>query len=414
MLLILVALCHADTGPLAGTPSRPGPHVEKIKALGDNEWLNLGSPAADPKWGKARGRSWSTNQPAAPNLRGGFVFGEGVHAYTKPDGHYMNDLWFYDINAHRWVCLYPGIEVKSIVRRIKGGDLTVNDRGLLVDRDGQPLPPLLIHAYGNLAYDPDRKKFAALGGQFANYFTTDGERGVFREANKLFQEASKGKKVPGHSPFYYDVATGKWECHPVEGAVGSSYGERMLVYIRSKKQFLYLGAKEPRYLDGEKRTWVAVKPTGTLPTGIDHCAAYDPTRDCIYYYTTGTKKAEHNFFVYDVKTNAWSNPKTKGTGPFHATSYESVFSYDTANDALVVLRLYDKPAPGYRRGVYVYDPRTMTWADPLPIPAEVVKSIRNGNHGFYDPELNAYFCHFAGDSTDNGTMWAYRYRKGKP
>src|SRR5262245_47052737 len=97
-------------GPLADLPSKPGPHVERIKALGDNQWLTLGSPAADPKWGKARGRSWSSNMPFAPRLGGMFVFGEGVHAYVKPDGHYMNDLWFYDANGHRWVCLYPGID----------------------------------------------------------------------------------------------------------------------------------------------------------------------------------------------------------------------------------------------------------------------------------------------------------------
>ena len=54
----------AADGPLAGLPSKPGPHVEKIKALGDNEWLNLGPPAADPKWGRARGRSWGSNMPA--------------------------------------------------------------------------------------------------------------------------------------------------------------------------------------------------------------------------------------------------------------------------------------------------------------------------------------------------------------
>lgn len=35
-------------GPLAGLPSLPGPHVAKIQALGDNQWLNLGPPAADP------------------------------------------------------------------------------------------------------------------------------------------------------------------------------------------------------------------------------------------------------------------------------------------------------------------------------------------------------------------------------
>src|SRR5262245_22175280 len=66
--LLLAPAVFADEkpfkGPLAEVPSKPGPHIEKIKALGDNEWLNLGSPAPDPKWGKARGRSWSSNQPA--------------------------------------------------------------------------------------------------------------------------------------------------------------------------------------------------------------------------------------------------------------------------------------------------------------------------------------------------------------
>jgi len=59
------------------------------------------------------------------------------------------------------------------------------------------------------------------------------------------------------------------------------------------------------------------------------------------------------------------------------------------------------------------DKRDHAWADPLPLPAEVVKGIRNGNSGFYDPELNAYFCHFASDSSDNGTTWVYRYKKAK-
>jgi hypothetical protein len=42
----------------------------------------------------------------------------------------------------------------------------------------------------------------------------------------------------------------------------------------------------------------------------------------------------------------------------------------------------------------------------------VISGIRNGNYGFYDPTLNAYFSHFASDSTDNGVMWVYRHKKG--
>jgi len=77
----------------------------------------------------------------------------------------------------------------------------------------------------------------------------------------------------------------------------------------------------------------------------------------------------------------------------------------------VVIRLYEKEGPVLARGVYVYDPSANTWTDRLPIPDRVVRSIRDGNYGFHDPVLDVTFCHFAGDSADDGTMWAYRYRK---
>ena len=76
-----LTLSADEKGPLAELPSKPGPHIEKIKAMGDNQWLNLGVPAADPKWGKARGSSWGAKALIlAPDLRGAFLFGEGVHA----------------------------------------------------------------------------------------------------------------------------------------------------------------------------------------------------------------------------------------------------------------------------------------------------------------------------------------------
>ena len=106
-------------GPLKDMPSEPkGEHLAKIAALGDNEWVDLGSPEPDPKWGKARGRSWSPVAPYAPDMRGAFFFGEGPHGMVKPDGHYMDDLWFYDVNQHRWVCVYPGIHAEEGYKEI--------------------------------------------------------------------------------------------------------------------------------------------------------------------------------------------------------------------------------------------------------------------------------------------------------
>ena len=48
----LKAAAEDKGGSIADLPSKPGAHVEKIKALGDNEWLNLG--AAPPTRSGAR------------------------------------------------------------------------------------------------------------------------------------------------------------------------------------------------------------------------------------------------------------------------------------------------------------------------------------------------------------------------
>src|SRR5689334_20330363 len=101
--------------PLAGLPSAPGPHLSKVEALAANTWLNLGSPAADPKWGKGRGRSWGAHMPYAPDLKAAFLFGEGVHTWwNKQNNRYMDDLFVYDVPGHRWVCAYPGTDVVNV------------------------------------------------------------------------------------------------------------------------------------------------------------------------------------------------------------------------------------------------------------------------------------------------------------
>src|SRR5262249_1154908 len=121
LLLVLrlsVPLTGQTPGPLAGLPAAPGAHIVRIKGLGDNAWLELGPPAPGPKWGRARGRPWAATMPLAGELRGAFLAGLGVHGYVKPDGHYQDDLWFYDINGHRWICCYPGADVKKLELKI--------------------------------------------------------------------------------------------------------------------------------------------------------------------------------------------------------------------------------------------------------------------------------------------------------
>jgi len=269
-------------GPLAELPSNPGPHVDKIKALGDNEWLKLGAPAADPKWGKARGSSWGAKALIlAPDKRGAFLFGEGVHGYVKPDGHSMDDLWFYDINSHAWTCLYPGMNTKTFTQRVKNKELLLDDHGQLIDSDKQPIPlHTLVHAWGYLTYDSDRKKFAFLSwngtasGPIHRYFL-GGEK-VMDEGLKLLEDQLKDKKNLVYSPWYYDVASGQFERSQANNSTAiDAGGFPQFHYLPSRKQFFAVGSDTVAIFDPAKNQWTDAKPKGPSPKGYDACGCYD-------------------------------------------------------------------------------------------------------------------------------------------
>ena len=393
-------------GPLAALPSKPGAHIEKIKALGDNQWVNLGAPAADPKWGKARGRSWGTKALIlAPDLRGAFLFGEGLHGFVKPDGHAMDDLWFYDINAHAWICLYPGMNTKTFTQRVKDKELKIDDNGLLRDKDGQAIPVhTLIHAWGYLAYDSDRKKFAFLAGNGLGSYYMPGLKQM-DEGLTLLEEQMKGKKKPAFSPWYYDVASGQFERSPATGSLGSSAGAfPQLHYLPAQKQFFVVGCNGVAIFDPAKSQWSEAKPKGPTSKSSDGCGCHDSKRNRVYQNDGDGSKGD-GLMAYDIGSNTWSHLKPKGNGPETMNTNRGYYEYDPRLDLVVVLQMGLKTP-----GVFTYDPQTNTWADPLPFPADGPK-FQFAANTCYDRELNVYLCHVAGDSNDNGVVWAYRYQK---
>src|SRR5262249_13607074 len=211
----------AGAGPLASLPAAPGPHIDKIKALADNSWRALGAPAADPKWGKARGRSWGSVFPYAPEFKAAFLYGEGIHGwYNKQTNRYMDDLWAYDVNGHRWICLYPGTDIKNV-------SLKMSADGFEVDQDGQPIPVAQMgHGFAMVAYDTDRSKFTFMPCPVGNFAPLFGDR----------RKAWGGYQWPlcpvNCSPWMYNVATGKFELAKVKGAFpGPGNGSRIGVFV---------------------------------------------------------------------------------------------------------------------------------------------------------------------------------------
>jgi len=412
-------------GVLAGLPSPAGPTVEKVKALGDNEWLNLGSPAPDPRWGTAYGRSWGAKMPYAPDLGGAFLNGTGVHGALWPDGRYTDDVWFYDLNAHRWICIYPGTDSKTFVERIKSGELKANDNGQLVDKDGQPVPYCSIphHSYQCHTYDADQRKYVVgwghrgLGGdQYTN------QMDWHKEGMKLLAEQMRGKthRVVD-TPFFFNTVTGKWERYPARAdnerlKRRDGWGTGVVFeYVPTRKALWAFdgGAGTLQIGDVATRQWRNVTIKGPIPKGIDFGACYDSRRDRIYVaggsYREPWGKDEGYLYVYDVKTNTWSNAPNKGAPAPNYAASTTAMHYDSVNDAVVAIVYWLGAERAGQTGVYVYDPAAGRWADAraadLPFGGGVA------GHGFYSPEANAHFLFVAGDSRDNGTMWVYRYRR---
>ena len=390
--------------PLAGLPSQPpGAHLEKIKALAEGEWLHLGAPAADPKWGRARGRSWACRMPFAPELRGAFLFGEGVHGFVKPDGQIMDDLWFYDLNGHRWICCYPGSEVATL-------ELKVNADGFEANPTGEPIPiALMTHAYEGLTYDPDARRMMFMPCSNTDYLQKD-----VKARRALWLEGQTVNKSEA-SPWFWESKTGKWNrLKTTSPSPRSGFGDSFH-YLPGQKRAWFRHGEGIWSYDTAANTWTQLKPTGPkLPFGIDATSCHDPKRARIYIgggaYPV-TPAGTNAFRIYDLKTDTWLDPQPQGAPCHGSNSYatnSSAMIYDPANDRVLLFRYAGKKE---ERGIFIYDPEANAWSEASArIPAEW--GDKNAN-AFHDPVLGVYFFNVGGDSSDNATVWVYRHKPVK-
>ena len=228
------------------------------------------------------------------------------------------------------------------------------------------------------------------------------------EGVKLLEEQMKSKKPGAFSPWYYDVATGKFERHPATG-IGTGSGGGMsgsfpqVHYLAAKKQFYVVGASGVGIFNPEKNQWSEARPKGPEPKGYDACGCYDSKRNRIYR-NDGDASKDEGLMAYDIDSNTWSHLKPGGTAPTAANTNAAFYEYDARLDKVVAIHFRGKTP-----GIHVYNPETNSWAAPLPFPADGPK-FQFAANTCYDPELNAYLCHVAGDSSDNGIVWAYRYQ----
>jgi hypothetical protein len=351
--------------------------------------------------------------PYAPELGAAFLYGEGVHGFVLPNGHYTDDLWAYDANGHRWICLYPGSDTKNL-------KLKMDANGFESDADGQPIPVAQMgHAFEQVTYDTDRKKLVFMPCAVSHH------RPALGKLRDTWGTYPWPYTPVNCSPWMYSPATGKFELYKTQGPFPAGHVEAVVATYSpsTKKLFHWRGGQDVWFYDAQANAWTKLTPKGPkLPFGCDPSACLDTKRDRIYIgggYYPFVPKGSNALWGFDLKTNAWVDLQPKGQPCKGCNRYgnnQAVMNYDAVNDVVVLFYHLlpqaetDGPSPGPEAlGVYVYDPATNSWSeDPLPFPKELVRGCFNA---FYSPELNAHFIHIAGDSADNGVMWAYRYKR---
>ena len=407
-------------GPLKGLPSKEGPHMAKIRAMPDNSWIELGPPGADPRWGVGIGRAWCGTMPFAPDLRGAFLYGEGRHgAYTVRNGkkHYNDDLFFYDINAHRWVCVYPGMELGTY-------NLTINEDGFEVAADGNPLPvACFVHCYNMVTYDVHRKAFVHLwspSGYWRKHFPR--RVAMIEKYHERLNGLGRGwSKINQASPWMYDTVAGHWRRFKTEARTPKLGHGSHLIYLEPLKKLFCLGRGGAYYYDPADNNWHALNPGGPPPPRpIDAASCYDPKRNRVYVamgsYGGGKKEIksiENRVWAYDVARNVWVDLKAKGDLPPRPRAVSgcgiSKMHYDSKNDTILYFALgADLNESLVNRGIYAYAAETNEWKK---VTARFPDSWEGGGgHSFYDPELQAHFIYKARDSSSKGLMFVYRYK----
>lgn len=389
-------------GPLADRPSKPGSHLDKIKAMGANTWLNLGKPAGDPTYGGAQGRSWSRKMAYSPDLRGAFLYGSGYHGGASVRGgklRYNDDLFFYDINAHAWICCHPGtlLDPKSKKgHNIPDASITLDPvTRLNLDKDGNIIPVgTSVHSYWTPEYDTDRKLFLFMP-------STD----MFGFQVTLTNWHSSNAWSTEYSPYYYNGRTGKFDRRKATSPSPVPGCDTGVFYSPKIKKVVYFKDGVWQY-DYAGNYWKRVNADG----GSAPAYCYDSRRDQVYTINVDrAAKGTNNVAIYDISSNKWTKVDCKGAIGTWLDSNDAFFTYDSANDVALL----------YVRDMhYVFSQTNNTWVTlPKTFPKQS-DDWRRGNgwvsgSGFYDPELNVHFYYNAWDSdTWPGDMWVYRYGPG--
>jgi RNA polymerase sigma factor (sigma-70 family) len=383
------------TGVFAQLPKPDPAHLSKLSELGDDSWIYLDTPAADPAWGRAYGRTWSPVMAYAPDLQGAFLFGEHDRNYLGEHGRYVDDLWFYHAPSHRWICVHPGTTLDK-------ADVKLNEYGIESTIAGDPVPvATMLEANCAMTYDSERRQFVHM---------PQGEKMYLGQlsAKVAAYQAAGPPPAKNPSPWFFDTVSGKWNRLETDSQAPpqSSGMADLLFYLPTKKILLFnrsaFGLNYLSSYDPATTRWSPIsdgreiRDHERIPPGASVNIAYFDSKRNRVDLLVGALHC-----ILDTESMTWRDAASGGPSD---VVFSSTWTYDSVND-VGILVTYRHPDTS-RNGVWIYHPATNDWtkaARPLPI-------ATTDCNAFYDPRLNVHFIYSAPSHAPGG-MWAYRYHK---
>lgn len=394
----------ARRGPLQDQPSAPGTHLNAVVALAANTWLDLGVPQADPVYGLATGREYTPRMAWSSSLQGAFLTGESGHGYVNTQtGRYIDDVWFLDFAANKWVCVKPGSQVATL-------SLALNADQFEVDAQGELVPVAQLgHGYEFVAFDELTQNF--LMQPIPNTYWT---ASMPQRLNWLPSANFPASQY--QSPWLFDTVAGVWRRAAAGTPVPSfnTSARAMVVHGMPGGRFLYFdtaAANQNRvwWFDAIAQSWQDQATASPAPSiSGNGVSCYDTNHHRMWYYGVEATSQQARLWYYDVEGTHWHDTGA-GNTPAHTVIYTTAnrgLSFDEAsNQLLLKVSVGGTTPPSF----VPFDIASNTWLPAVTPPASLgVNWSWKHVNVFYASGHNVHVLHVASGNSGTGRIIVYR------
>jgi len=407
-LTAVALLCAAGT-LIAAEPAGPAApdHLAQVEALADNTVMWM------PKF-KTAGEgldAWPTFKSSGPGVRD--FCNRIVYAPDRKTGlycggnhgspHRFNDAWEYDLATNTWTLLFAPDGGNHHVNIRKPGWLKENvviKDGYVQTKKGGPVNP--VHTWWGLTYDSDAKKMLWMN---VVYFHGSGAADKIAKATGKDPADLRAQLKPHSVLWMFDPEKKQWQCQVGEPPFpkGRCQGA-MLEYVpKTKKTYWFANQWNESGLweyDAAANKWTQLAANGIkffyarkpkLYPGAEIVSAYDSRRHRILI---GWKT-----LLYELDLTKMTLTLIKEDESVRMWDSSSVFAYDSANDACLLL--------GRGKGAFTlsaFDCAKKTWTALTP---EGAPYSGRRLAGYYDTARNAFVVY------NGARVWVYRYKRAK-